>query len=215
MGPSPVTHLSAYRRHVFKVGVGSVLVRCQPRSNTSASSAVLLAITLKLKISQKSSKELCWESFTASEQSAWLPALANACFLSPDGVQNAFSPREGSPRGRASSALPPDSSASRSGSTKLLSSAEAPARKQAWAFGGLRSCIFSAGRFTRTVKNKQANGCFFIRPFANVRKLLRSKTFQFFFFLVSQRGAERRLRTRLPVSLCDRGQLLPGPPSRD
>lgn len=73
-----MTHLSAYGRDLSKVCTGLILVSCQLHSNTSASSVVGLAITLKLKLSQNSFKELYWESFIASEQSAciWLMCVS-------------------------------------------------------------------------------------------------------------------------------------------
>lgn len=55
--------------------------------------------------------------------------------------------------------------------------------------------------------NKQANGYFFIRPLLSIGKIPRNETFQS--FLVSQREAEQRCRTRRLGSLPGQAQLLP------
>lgn len=126
--------------------------------HTSASSAVCLAITLKSKISQESFKELYWESFIASEQSAciWLMCVS-FCLIECKMPANPGK----SPLGTGSSMLSQDINALGLGSFKLLSSSETPPRKQAFDVWAPSILYFSAGMFNMIVKNKQANGCFF------------------------------------------------------
>lgn len=137
--PSPGLRLSAEGTDLSKVCTGLILASRQPRCNTSASSVVCLGIILKSKISQKSFKELYWEAFTASEQSAWIWLMCVSFRL----TECSQPPNPGdAPTGTASSALSQNINALGLGGLQLLSSFETPARKQAFDLWGFWSCIF-------------------------------------------------------------------------
>lgn len=99
---------------------------CLPRLNTSACNVACLSVTLKSKISPKSSKELYWESFTASEQSAYIWLMCVSFRL----IECKMPSDPGKvPEGPACSTLSQDINAVGLGCSQLLSSMT-PARKQ-------------------------------------------------------------------------------------
>lgn len=91
-------------------------------------------ITLKLKISQKSVKQVYRESFTASERPAWIWLMRVSSRL----TEHTAPPNPGeAPPGTAASALSQDIHAVGLGGSQLLSSSQKRARKQAsdlWEF---------------------------------------------------------------------------------
>lgn len=124
--------LSASGTDLSKVWTGVILVKCWPPWNTSISGAVCLGITLKSKISQKSFKELYWESFTASEQSGCIWLICVSFRLKE--CTSLQTQERGSP-GTVSSAPSQDINAVGFGSLQLLNSSRTPTRKQALDLG--------------------------------------------------------------------------------